>query len=31
MGVNNNKPTIWEFIPPIYGEIGEGLLLFYTQ
>jgi hypothetical protein len=29
---NNNKPFIWErFIPPIDGEIGDGLLLFYPN
>ena len=28
-GYSNNKPSIWEwFIQPIYGEIGDGLLLF---
>ena len=29
-GWNNNEPPIWEwFIPPIYGDLGDGLLLFY--
>ena len=29
---NNNKPRIWEwFIPPIYSDLGYGLLLFYPQ
>ena len=29
---NNNKPFIWErVIPPIDGEIGDGLLLFYPH
>ena len=27
-----HKPTIWEwFIPPIYGDFGVGLLLFYPH
>jgi hypothetical protein len=27
-----HKPPIWEwFIPPIHGEIGDGLLLFYQH
>ena len=27
-----HKPPIWEwFIPPIYGEIGDGLFLFYPR
>jgi hypothetical protein len=31
-GKNNNKPPIWEwFIPPIHGDLGDGLLLFYPQ
>ena len=26
------KPPIWEwFIPPIYGDLGDGLLLFYPH
>ena len=29
---NNSKPRIWElFIPPIYADLGDGLLLFYPQ
>ena len=32
MWENNNKPFIWErFVPPIDGEIGDGLLLFYPH
>ena len=27
-----HKPPIWEwFIPPIYGDFGDGLLLFYQH
>jgi len=31
-GKNKNKPPVWEwFVPPIYGEIGDSLLLFYQH
>jgi len=27
-----HKPPIWEwFIPPIYGDLGDGSLLFYPH
>ena len=27
-----HKPPMWEcFIPPIYGDLGDGLLLFYPH
>ena len=31
-GGSNTTPPIWEwFILPIYGDLGDGLLLFYTH
>ena len=30
--INQYKPSIWErFIPPIYCDLGDGLLLFYPH
>ena len=27
-----HKPPMWEcFIPPVYGDLGDGLLLFYPH
>ena len=32
VGKYNNKPPIWEwFIPPIYGDLGDGSLLLYPH
>jgi hypothetical protein len=31
VNINNTAPRFWWFIPPMYGDLGDDLLLFYPH